>query len=134
MKIDELDALIQSTTKPTIINFWATWCAPCVEEMPWFNKIVNQNKNVELVFVSLDNNSAYPDKIQSFVKAKKISATLIWLNETNADIFCPIIDEDWAGSIPATLFINNSRNYRRFIEAQLSPTELRKQLRLVSRK
>lgn len=134
MKIDELDAFIQSTTKPTIINFWATWCAPCVEEMPWFNKIVNQNKNVELVFVSLDNNSAYPDKIQSFVKAKKISATLIWLNETNADIFCPIIDEDWAGSIPATLFINNSRNYRRFIEAQLSPTELRKQLRLVSRK
>ncbi len=134
MKIDELDAFIQSTTKPAIINFWATWCAPCVEEMPWFNKIVNQNKNVELVFVSLDNNSAYPDKIQSFVKAKKISATLIWLNETNADIFCPIIDEDWAGSIPATLFINNSRNYRRFIEAQLSPTELRKQLRLVSRK
>ena len=134
MKIDELDAFIQSTTKPTIINFWATWCAPCVEEMPWFNKIVNQNKNVELVFVSLDNNSAYPGKIQSFVKAKNISATLIWLNETNADIFCPIIDEDWAGSIPATLFINNSRNYRRFIEAQLSPTELRKQLRLVSRK
>ena len=134
MKIDELDAFIQSTTKPTIINFWATWCAPCVEEMPWFNKIVNQNKNVELVFVSLDNISAYPGKIQSFVKAKKISATLIWLNETNAEVFCPIIDEDWAGSIPATLFINNSRNYRRFIEAQLSPTELRKQLRLVSRK
>jgi len=134
MKIDELDAFIQSATKPTIINFWATWCAPCVEEMPWFNKIVNQNKNVELVFVSLDNNSAYPAKIQSFVKAKKISATLIWLNETNAEVFCPIIDEDWAGSIPATLFINNSRNYRRFIEAQLSPTEIRKQLRLVSRK
>jgi len=134
MKIDELDAFIESRAKPTIINFWATWCAPCVEEMPWFNKIVNLNKNVELVFVSLDNNRAYPDKIRSFINAKKISATLIWLNETNADVFCPIIDEEWAGSIPATLFINNSRNYRRFIEAQLSPAELRRQLRLVSKK
>jgi thiol-disulfide isomerase/thioredoxin len=134
MKISELEAFIQSRTKPTVINFWATWCAPCVEEMPWFNKIVNQNKDVELVFVSLDNNRAYPGRIQSFISAKNINATLIWLNETNADIFCPRIDKKWEGSIPATLFVNRSRNYRRFIESQLSPGELRKQLRLVSKK
>ena len=134
MKISELESFIQLRPGPTVINFWATWCVPCIEEMPWFNKIVHQNKNVELVFVSLDNNKAYPEKIRSFINAKKITATLIWLNETNADIFCPIIEEDWGGSIPATLFINHSRNYRRFIEAQLSPAELRKQLRLVSKK
>ena len=134
MKISELESFIQSRPGPTVINFWATWCVPCIEEMPWFNKIVHQNKNVELVFVSLDNNKSYPEKIRSFINAKKITATLIWLNETNADIFCPIIEEDWGGSIPATLFINHSRNYRRFIEAQLSPAELRKQLRLVSKK
>ena len=134
MKISELESFIQSRPGPTVINFWATWCVPCIEEMPWFNKIVHQNKNVELVFVSLDNNKAYPEKIRSFINAKKITATLIWLNETNADIFCPIIEEDWGGSIPATLFINHSRNYRRFIEAQLSPAEFRKQLRLVSKK
>jgi thiol-disulfide isomerase/thioredoxin len=134
MKISELEAFIATRPNPAIINFWATWCMPCLEEMPWFNKIVHQNKNVELVFVSLDNNKAYPDKIRSFINAKKIKATLIWLNETNADVFCPRIDEQWGGSIPATLFIDHSRNYRRFAEGQLSPGELRKQLRLVSKK
>jgi thiol-disulfide isomerase/thioredoxin len=134
MKIAELEAFIASRPTPAVINFWATWCVPCIKEMPWFNKIVHQNKNVELVFVSLDNNKAYPDKIRSFINAKKITATLIWLDETNADVFCPRIDEDWGGSIPATLFIDHSRNYRRFVEAQISPAELRKQLRLVSKK
>src|SRR5688572_17761921 len=102
MKIEDLETFIATHDKPAVINFWATWCMPCIEEMPWFNKIVNQSKNVELVFVSLDNYKAYPQKIQSFIKAKKINATLIWLNETNADIFCPRIDADWQGSIPAT--------------------------------
>ena len=134
MSIDELETFIQSRPKPAVINFWATWCRPCIEEMPWFNKIVNQSKNTELVFVSLDNYKAYPEKIKSFVNAKKISATFIWLSETNADIFCPRIDEKWEGSIPATLFVNHSSGYRKFHEAQMSPTELRKQLRLLSRK
>ena len=45
MKISELESFIQSRPGPTVINFWATWCVPCIEEMPWFNKIVHQNKN-----------------------------------------------------------------------------------------
>lgn len=131
MKIEDLETFIATRDKPAVINFWATWCKPCIEEMAWFNKIVNQNKKVELVFVSLDNYTAYPEKIRSFINSKNIKATLIWLNETNADVFCPRIDEDWQGSIPATLFLNHKRNYRRFIESQISPSEVRKQLRML---
>lgn len=131
MKIGDLETFLSTVSKPTVINFWATWCRPCIEEMPWFNKIVNQSKNTDLVFVSLDKYTAYPEEIRSFIKSKKINATLIWLNETDADVFCPRIDEDWQGSIPATLFINHEKNYRRFIESQISPAELRKQLRMM---
>jgi thiol-disulfide isomerase/thioredoxin len=131
MKIDDLETFISTVSKPTVINFWATWCRPCIEEMPYFNKIVNQSKNTDLVFVSLDKYTAYPEEIRSFIRSKKIDATLIWLNETDADVFCPRIDEDWQGSIPATLFINHEKNYRRFIESQISPAELRKQLRMM---
>lgn len=131
MKIGELEDYIQKLERPSVLNFWATWCAPCLEEMPWFNKIAGQNKNIDLIFVSVDNARAFPEKIQSLANKKKIKATLIWLNETNADVFCPRIDERWSGSIPATLFVNHKSNYRKFTEKQISPVELRKQLRLL---
>ena len=61
----------------------------------------------------------------------RLPVLLKWLGETSPDVFCPRIDEDWQGSIPATLFINHEKNYRRFIESQISPAELRKQLRMM---
>ena len=134
MNISELENYIQTRSQPAVFNFWATWCAPCIEEMPWFNKTVGQHKDIELVFVSVDNEKAYPESIRLMVKKKKINATVIWLNETNADVFCPRIDKKWEGSIPASLFINHKSSYRKFIESQLSPAELRKELRLMSRK
>jgi len=131
MTIDELGQFIQSRPNPTVINFWATWCGPCVQEMPWFNKIVNQNKNVDLIFVSVDDNRAYPEKIQSFINSKNISGTLIWLNEATPDISALV--PRWSGMIPTTIFLNNKSGYRNFKEQQVSPAELRKQLRFLTR-
>ncbi|MBL7698078.1 MAG: redoxin domain-containing protein [Chitinophagaceae bacterium] len=131
MKIDELEAYIKSRPGAAVVNFWATWCAPCIEEMPWFNKIVPEYRGVknELIFVSLDSKSAYPEQIKNIINRQQLKATFIWLNETNADEFCPRIDPEWGGSIPATLFVNQKNGYRKFLEEQISPTELRKQLR-----
>lgn len=133
MKIDELESFIKSKNTPVVVNFWATWCGPCIEEMPWFNKIVPEyrDKKAELIFVSLDSRQAYPNQIKSLLNGKQIKGTFIWLNETNADVFCPRIDADWGGSIPATMFVDNSKGYRKFIESQITPNELRKQLRLL---
>lgn len=131
MKLDELGQYIKSTSKPTIFNFWATWCGPCVQEMPWFDKIVNENKDVDLVFVSIDDNSAYPRKIQSFINAKNIRGTVLWLNEETPDI-TPLVPR-WSRMIPTTIFINNKSGYKKIKEQQVSPGELRKQLRLLTR-
>jgi thiol-disulfide isomerase/thioredoxin len=130
MKIDELESFIASRAHPAVINFWATWCAPCVEEMPWFNKMLaeKRHKNIELVFVSLDNPKTAPQKIDEFIQRKKLDATFIWLQETNADVFCPRIEQRWGGTIPATLFINHKSHYRKFVEAQISPSLLRREL------
>ena len=57
--------------------------------------------------------------------------TACWLDETNADYFCPRIDQAWSGAIPATLFINNKINYRKFIEESISEDELEKQIRVL---
>jgi hypothetical protein len=51
-----------------------------------------------------------------------------FLDETNADYFCPKVDEKWSGAIPATLFINNSKNHRKFVEEQVSEEVLEKEI------
>jgi len=124
MKIAELETYIQQSDHPLIVNFWATFCVPCVREIPTFQEIVSKYKGVELLLVSLDLPSYYPAKISSFVKEKKITATIAWLNETNADYFCPKIDKKWSGGIPSTLFVNNKTKYRRFFERELTGVEV----------
>lgn len=113
-KIEEITSYIQKADHPLIVTFWATWCKPCIEELPLLQEVAQQNRSakVELVMISLDFPEAYPKDILDFIKKKNIDATFFWLNETDADHFCPVIDKQWQGSIPATLFVNPKNNYR----------------------
>jgi thiol-disulfide isomerase/thioredoxin len=122
VKIEELAEYIRKSDHPLVVNFWATWCAPCIEEIPYFQEEVKKHagQKAELVLVSLDFKDAYPSQLASFIKKKNYEATFFWLDETNADHFCPQIDPKWSGSIPSTLFINNKTGYRKFYERQLT--------------
>ncbi len=57
-----------------------------------------------------------------------IYAPIIFLDETNADLFCPIVDPKWSGAIPASLFLNNKTGYRKFFEDQLTKDQLEKKI------
>ena len=131
ISINELQAYIQKSDKPLVVNFWATFCKPCVEEIPYFQQAIrNQYKGeVELLLVSLDLPAYYPQKIAAFAAQKNFSASIAWLNETDADYFCPKIDQKWSGAIPCTLMVNNKKRYRKFYEEQLSAVQLEKELR-----
>lgn len=126
VRIHDIEEIIQKSDHPVIISFWATWCLPCLHEIPYFQETVKkyQDENVELILVSLDFKESYPLRIESFVKKKNFQASFYWLNETNADHFCPKIDAKWDGSIPATLFVNNKTNYRKFYDRQLTPLQV----------
>lgn len=105
-----------------VINFWATFCKPCVAEIPSFIKTVDKYKsrNVKLMLVSLDLPSFYPVRIASFAKKNNFKTTINWLDETNADYFCPKIDAKWSGSIPATLIVNTKTGFRKFFEEEIT--------------
>jgi thiol-disulfide isomerase/thioredoxin len=113
-----------------VINFWATFCKPCVAEIPGFIKVTNKYRNdkVKLLLVSLDLPSFYPNKIAAFAAKNNFNASIAWLDETNADYFCPMIDKAWSGAIPATVIVNAKTGYKKFFEAEMKTEEFEKEL------
>ena len=130
IKIDELQKIIAEAKTPLIINFFATWCKPCIEELPYFLEEYNNHKKDSLQFllVSMDFKDEFREKVKTFAEKRKITAPIVWLDETNADIFCPKIDSSWGGAIPASVFINPKTGYRNFYEEQLTHEQLKKEI------
>ena len=130
-KLEDLRNAIAKSDRPTIFNFWATFCIPCIEEIPHFQELVKKydSAGVRLILVSLDMTESYPARIRSFAAKKKFTAPIRFLDETNADLFCPAVDASWSGALPATLFIHHKTGYRKFFEEELSPELLEAQIR-----
>ncbi len=128
---DVVQRINQPSDTTYVINFWATFCKPCVAEIPDFIKITNKYKKqkVKLLLVSLDLPFYYPNKIAAFAKKNKFTASIAWLNETNADYFCPLIDSSWSGVIPATIIVNAKTGYKKFFEAEMKGAEFERELK-----
>ena len=133
VQIRELEDYIKSSDHPLVVSFWATWCAPCIEEIPYLQDEIKKYDKVEFVLVSLDFRDSYPATLTSFIKKKNFQATFYWLNEINADMCCPKIDPKWDGSIPATLLVNNASSYRKFFDRQLTQPQVVQELRLLTK-
>lgn len=128
IKLGQLQALIETKTDHIkVINFWATWCAPCVKEMPLFEKAGLENPDIKITFVSMDLDlDANPEKVHKFVARKKIQSQVVILDETNPNSWIDKIDKNWSGAIPATIIINGKTGQRKFIEKELHEGELEK--------
>jgi len=101
-----------SVDKTYVINFWATWCAPCVKELPYFEEVNKQSKdnNTEVILVSLDFPSQIESKLKPYLKKNKIKSRVILLDDSKINTWVPKVSERWDGGIPATLIVNTS-NY-----------------------
>jgi thiol-disulfide isomerase/thioredoxin len=103
-----------------VVNFWATWCTPCVAEIPEFNKITPQfnHRPVKVILVSLDFQGQKEKRIIPFIKANKISHTVVHLMTPRGGDWINRIDSSWSGAIPATLLVYQ-QSKRTFFEGQL---------------
>lgn len=116
-----------------VVNFWATWCAPCIEELPYFDKLQSAypKSPLKVMLVSLDFKSKLETGVKPFVKRSKLSSEIFLLNESNQQEFIDRIDKNWSGALPATLFINNNKKIRKFDQKEFKYEELEKTYQLL---
>ena len=125
LNINQLNERIKNGKDSTyVVNFWATWCAPCIKELPHFEKLGAEHKSekVTVLLVSLDFKSKLQSNVIPFVKRKNLKNEVFLLNESNPQEFIDRIDPSWSGSIPATLFIKNDK--RKFVESEFTYEQL----------
>ena len=122
-----------SSNKLTILNLWATWCVPCIKELPDFDSIhtVYKNQNVKVLLVSLDFTEDIEKKVMPFLKKKNTKSEVVVLDEVNGNYFIPKISEAWTGAIPATLIVNNKKQKHCFFEKKLDYLFLKNQIELI---
>jgi thiol-disulfide isomerase/thioredoxin len=118
----ELKPLLnQSDDKIYIVNFWATWCAPCVKELPYFEAL-NKRKDIEVLLVSLDFPKHKQSRLLPFITKNKLQSRVVLLDEADENYWINDINANWSGAIPATLIYNSQK--RDFYERSFTKNEL----------
>lgn len=125
-KEDLIQIMNDSSDKLHVINFWATWCAPCVSELPEFQKAVNglDAKKIDFLFVSLDFPSEADKKLLPFLKRNNYTFNVALMTETDYNSWIDQVDPNWQGNIPATLFFNRARKIHHFVAEPMDKPQL----------
>ncbi|AKQ47758.1 redoxin [Rufibacter radiotolerans] len=127
VKLPHLQKFLHSKSDTTyVLNFWATWCQPCVEELPSFEALQKQyaGKPVKVILVSMDFAKDLEKRVIPFVTRNNLKSTVFVLDEPDQNAWIDLVDPSWSGAIPATLILNNARKQRFFIEKPLTLPQL----------
>ena len=121
----DLEPLLNKSNDTTyVIHFWATWCVPCLKELPEFNKFADKHsqQKIKIILVSLDFPRHIDNKLIPFIEKHKITSKVIVLDDPNQNYWINKVSPDWSGAIPATLIYKNQ--FKRFYEKSLTYEEL----------
>ncbi len=125
ISFEDLKKDIDNAEGIVIYNFWATWCKPCVEELPYFEKINKSyaKKGVKVVLVSLDFARQYHTQLLPYLEKKKLKSEIVLLDTKGDNSFIDKISTKWSGSIPATLIVEHSSKTYNFYEKQFDSAD-----------
>ncbi|MBX3238433.1 MAG: TlpA family protein disulfide reductase [Chitinophagaceae bacterium] len=127
LKFEDLKEKIKKDENKTLlINFWATWCVPCIEEMPLLMEMNEQFRNhpeFKMLLVSLDSKKSL-GKLQGFLAKHKIDAEVVLLDDNKRmNEWIPAMDSQWQGNLPSTFVYHRGRKVA-FIDGEVTRSQL----------
>lgn len=129
IKIPELERILNTPDdRIHVVNFWATWCGPCVREFPLFEKVAGDydGKKVRFLMISLDFPSQVEKQLIPFLKKNNSTLDIAVMMDVDYNAWIDKVDSNWQGDIPATLVFNNARKQRNFHKGEIDEQGLRK--------
>jgi len=120
----EMEILTDLSNDSTyVINFWATWCGPCIKELPYFEELnaMYNDEAFKQILVSLDDPKKLESKVIPFLTKNNIQSEVVLLADGKANNWIDKIDPSWSGAIPITLILRGSE--RKFYEREFHSTE-----------
>lgn len=128
---NQLENMIQAENEMLlVVNFWATWCKPCIEELPYFEALQKKHKSrVKVILVSLDFPNKLDSQLKPFVTKNRLQSQVVLLDDPYENEWIPRVDSTWSGAIPATLIINKEE--RKFYERSFTQEELESELKKI---
>jgi thiol-disulfide isomerase/thioredoxin len=116
-----------------VINFWAMWCKPCVEELPEFEHIRKSylDKKVKILLVSLDFGSNVEERLIKFLKKKNINAEVVILDDPDSNSWIGKVNNSWDGALPATVVYK--KDQRKFFAGKVSYSQLAETIDQINR-
>ncbi len=122
---EDISTMVRYSNDTTyVINFWATWCSPCVKEIAYFEDLhrAYAGEALQVILVSLDFPNQKDQRVLPFIEEKGISAPVVLITDLDYNGWIDLVDPSWSGALPATLIYKKDK--RVFLEKELTKSEL----------
>ncbi len=126
-----IEALVNADSDTVyVVNFWATWCSPCVKEIGYFEELKHNfpDDNLKVILINLDFPNQVEKRVIPFIRDKGLTVDIYNVTELDYNEWIPVVDPEWSGAIPATLIYRGDE--RKFMEKEITRQELFSEVRM----
>lgn len=106
---DDIEHLLSTQSDSTyVVNFWATWCQPCIEELPFFEQLNDEfgKEKLKVILVSLDFEKDIEPRLIPFLEEHQLQSDVALLLDGKYNNWIDKVEPSWDGAIPVTMIFN----------------------------